>query len=201
MDTVKIHPKKKYVLSNKGECLCCLNEERILYTCGISKCSWHICEDCYKKTYHMNNDKCPACRNSIQYKIFTPKIDKLPEVRIEIIPENTNMRSRANSMLTWYLDKQSEIFMKCLTATCEAGRTCITIFAFIVSFFVAIFVGRYIIWVMSPCFLSIEYNCDFWLPFGWFLVAGILGVLFLISCFCVGMCVYTCHDSGDMLYD
>ena len=54
---------------------------------------------------------------------------------------------------------------------------------------------------MSPCFLSIEYNCNFWLPFGWFLVAGILGVLFLISCFCVGMCVYTCHDGGDMLYD
>lgn len=200
MDTVKIHPKKKYVLSNKGECLCCLNEERTLYTCGISKCSWHICEDCYKKTYHMNNDKCPACRNSIQYKIFTPNVYKLPEVRIEILPETTN-RSRANRILTRYLDKQSEIFMKCLTAICEAGRTCVTIFAFIVSICLAIFIGRYVIWVISPCFLGGLDNCRFWISVGWFVVAGICGILFMISCFCVCMCVYTCHDNDDMFYD
>ena len=173
-----------------GECDCCI-EEGSLYPCEIKQCSWRICEKCYKKTY-IESDKCPACRNSIKYKFFTPKIAPLEEVHIEI-----NNLERGPSIREICKCFPRNIRLSC----CKMHRNpdpyegqiyncsyiCTELLCFLLIFIfilcgvsLAILFGRWIMWIIVP---ELSYYI-FWVPWFLFILYAICGICISSSIMC-----------------
>ena len=201
--------KEQVLPVQNGECYCCLETNK-LYSCGVDNCSWKICEKCYRKVYD-DNEKCPACRNSIEYKIFSPKVSAIREVNISLDNlERGEMALREPGCCLWY-------FLKCRTPCCEFYRNrervvrcrcrrfggviecfwkaflypLIEMVVFWLLIFLAILIGRWVMWVFDPRFMS-PYPYVFWLPFGWFFLAGLLGLLILAAFACFSSMVFCC---------
>jgi len=199
-----------------SECACCLEMNK-LYACGIENCSWEICENCYRKVY-ADNSKCPACRNAIEYKIFSPEVTVIKEIDINFDNlERGEMVLRQPGCFIWYCLKFRtpccEFYRnreRVIHCRCRKFRNCceclwkgilyplleFTVFWTLV--FLCIFIGRWVMWVVDPRFMSI-YPYTFWLPFGWFLLAGILGILIILGIICCSSMLYCsiCNQSED----
>ena len=177
----------------KGECNCCI-EEGILYPCEIEQCSWCICETCYKKTF-TESDKCPACRNSIKYKAFTPRITPLEEVHIDIndLERGPTIGQRLNchfcSLRTpcciIQRDRDDECYCRC--RNCDFDNICTEFLCFLFIFIfilcglsLVILIGRWIIWILAP---ELSYYI-FWVPWFLFILYGICGAFIAIAIIC-----------------
>jgi len=179
---------------SNGECNCCI-EERTLYPCEIQQCSWRICEKCYKKTYN-ESDKCPACRNSIKYKFFTPKIAPLEEVHIDInnLERGSSIRETykcfpCNIRLSCYKmfripDPYNEDQIYNYSYICNELLCFLLIFIFILcGVSLGILFGRWIMWILVP---GLSYYI-FWVP--WFLF-----ILYAICGICIASAVTCCFS-------
>tara|TARA_R110002074_G_scaffold159296_1_gene316609 strand:- start:502 stop:672 length:171 start_codon:yes stop_codon:yes gene_type:complete len=51
-------------------------------------------------------------------------------------------------------------------------------------------------WIVAPGFMSV-YPYVFWLPFGWFFLAGLLGLLILAGFLCISSMIFGCLCSND----
>ena len=159
----------------KSNCQCCL-EEKKLYSCGIKQCSWEVCENCYKKIYAQNS-MCPACRNCVEYKHFSPEISPLSEVYIDVNElESVDIVIRRSNC---------GIFKKIYKFLCI--KLCVPVLEMFLVWIVislAIFIGRWVMWILD-CYFPIEFSGIFWLPLGWFILVGLLGILVAIGLGCL----------------
>ena len=194
---------KDKIIPTKNECSCCM-ENKVLSSCVIKQCDWKLCADCYEQIYNDENSikKCPACRNNIIYKPFTPNVnisnleelhidvDNLERGEISIRMDNSsdydichccsikiytscyNRRRRNNTNNRRVYDYLCNLY--------EIVFGCI-LFAF------AILFGRWVIWLLFPRGLVMGY-LYFWIPIGWFILYGLLGFILtslvaILSCF------------------
>ena len=187
----------------EGECDCCIEEGR-LYPCEIQQCSWRICETCYKKTYNENNSFCPACRNAIKYKVFSPKIKPLTEVHIDIVDLERGPRIRQQLYCHFcnlrtpcciiQRDRDNECYCICrnydIKDICSELLCSLLIFIFIVSgFSLAILFGRWIMWILVP---ELSFY-RFWVPWFFFILYGVCGICIsgIVVC-CLTILTITC---------
>ena len=211
---------KEQVLPVQNEECCCCLEPNKLYSCGVDNCSWKICEKCYRKVYNDNNDKCPACRNSIEYRIFSPKVkvSAIREINISLDDlERGEMVLREPGCFLWYFLKWRipccEFYRNrenLITCRCRRFQNCceclwkgilyplLEFIVFWIFIFLCIFIGRWVMWVVDPRFMTM-YPYTFWLPFGWFLLAGLLGLLIIAGVICCSSMLYCsiCTHSED----
>lgn len=202
---------------NQEECNCCL-EQKTLYSCGIDNCSWKICESCYRKIYQ-DNLKCPACRNCIEYKIFSPKISPIQEIHIDINNVEPGAITVREIDCCWFylsrcrtpcclFDRNAERRFRCKCRTFNSvTHFCLKaliyplfkITVFLLLIFLCILIGRWVMWIVDPGFMSV-YPYIFWLPVGWFILAGILGIVIISAVACCSSMMYCClcnHSEDD----
>ena len=207
-------PNKHISPIENGECCCCLESDK-LYPCEVENCSWEMCEKCYRKVYD-DNSKCPACRNCIEYKIFTPTVAPIQEINISLDDlERGEIVLREPGCCLWY-------FLKCQTPCCEFYRhrenavrcqcrrfenvfecfwkafmyPVVQMMVFWLLIFLAVLIGRWVMWLVDPRFMSV-YPYVFWLPFGWFILAGLLGLLMIVGFLCISSMAFCCLCDND----